>query len=476
MSQPEGERGSPILRSPAYRALQVGLIVYGIAFLYVAWRHVSYPYPLDLGEGLLLDQCRRLSEGDRLYKPFGGYPYKADHYPPLYPLMAAPLNRAWGTSFAYGRLISVLATLGTTILLYRTIHRITANRPAAMMSSLLYLASPYVLLWSSVHRVDSLGLFFTMSGIVVSLQGFESRRIFLAIPLFLLAGLSKQTFIAAPLAVFVTLLVQDRRRGIFWGLIMAVTGAAAFGFLLYFSDGEAVFHLITSANNRFSGMSLVTTWIDLVRTHPGLIGLAAIGLLVLIYDRRLPLEAAYLITASFVALGSAKVGSSINYFLEFILAASLVVGRFLSEMEARPFVWGRAYLCTWTLLALQLICGWHPRLPSLASKEERARISAHLRGVGDRILSIDPGLPVIEGKTLWYHAWAMNELHYKGNWDPAPLIRDLQDGRFTMIVLRSSLDHTSDADLTPSMRDAVGKRYHEIDRIGNTVILVPGTE
>lgn len=91
-------------------SLGVGALI----FLWCGWRAVRFPYPLDYGEGPLLEQALRIARGEGIYlKPGNSPPWTVSNYPPVYVLLEAPLTVLFGPAYWYGRLISWLATVAS---------------------------------------------------------------------------------------------------------------------------------------------------------------------------------------------------------------------------------------------------------------------------------------------------------------------------------------------------------------------------
>ena len=75
-------------------------------------RVVAYPYPMDYGEGPLLEQSLRLGRFESIYRPdLASPPYTVSNYPPLFPAVLSPFTRAFGPAFWYGRLLSTLSAV-----------------------------------------------------------------------------------------------------------------------------------------------------------------------------------------------------------------------------------------------------------------------------------------------------------------------------------------------------------------------------
>src|SRR5262249_26461972 len=108
------------------------------------WAAITFPYPLDYGEGPLLDQAARLARFENIYRnDLTVPPYTIANYPPLFPLMQAPLVLAFGPAFWYGRAISALGILAAALFIGLTLHVLTRDRLAALLGGLMLPAFPY---------------------------------------------------------------------------------------------------------------------------------------------------------------------------------------------------------------------------------------------------------------------------------------------------------------------------------------------
>ena len=136
---------------------QLGIAVFEYA------RHalaaLTFPFPLEYGEGAILDQVLRLARFENIYRPHPtGPPFTITQDPPLFQLAQAPLALVFGPAFWYGRGISLVSTLLAALFLGLTLHAITADRVAAAAGGLTLLAFPPILQWSAFDRADSLAL------------------------------------------------------------------------------------------------------------------------------------------------------------------------------------------------------------------------------------------------------------------------------------------------------------------------------
>lgn len=463
---------------PPYRFLLAGLAVGAAAFVIGAADRIFYRYGLDIGEGLLLDMARDFARGECPYRAPGGYPYKAAHYPPVFPLFASLGLLAWGESFAFGRLISAVSAVLVAFLLGTLVRRESGSRLGALVTGLLFLSSPWVASWSTLYRPDLLALGGTAAGLVVAQRGWGDRGIYLSIPLFLLAGLTKQSFVAAPAAVLLALAREDPARAWRWGAAALAAAAGALAVLCAATGGHALFHLFGSIPWQFSGAALRNGLYSALQVHPGLLALGAIGFLARPKGCGGKLLDAYFLLAGLGCLNAGYVGSSVNYFLEVLAAASVFAGLAFARFEEAAELRAGGRVAAWVLASLQLVAGFHPpaRTPYRLSPPHAERIARRVREAPGPVITEDPAWAVVEGKPLVYSAWAMSRLARKGAWDERPFVEDLRRGRFRLIVLNGDVEGSyaggGDA-FTPAMSAAVREAYRLAERIEFVHLYVP---
>jgi ABC-type sugar transport system permease subunit len=176
---------------------------------------LAFPYPLNYGEGPLLDQAARLTDLKNTYpadlsKP----PYVVSNYPPLFVLLQAPFVWIFGPGFLYGRAISLASTVAAAGLIAATLNAFTRDKTASAACGLTFLAVPFMLHWSSLDRVDMMGLALSWGGLYAVVRRPDRRNALLVAVLFFVAAIyTRQTYaLAAPLAAFAWLLAAGHGR------------------------------------------------------------------------------------------------------------------------------------------------------------------------------------------------------------------------------------------------------------------------
>ncbi|MDC0740024.1 glycosyltransferase family 39 protein [Polyangium mundeleinium] len=199
----------------------LGAVAYVGIYLVLAVLHLRYPFELEWMEGGAVDHVRHILSGKRLYdRPTIDFvPFI---YTPLYFYVSAAASKVVGLGFFSLRLISFLSSLGCFALLALFVHRETKNRLAAVLAVGLF-AGTYreSSAFMDIARVDSLALLFLLLGLYVLRfrEGLGFRL--LAVALFLLSFLTKQSMLvaAAPLAVY-ALFADGWKRGLGFGVAL----------------------------------------------------------------------------------------------------------------------------------------------------------------------------------------------------------------------------------------------------------------
>ncbi len=114
--------------------------LYALIFLYHGGRQVLYPFDVDNSEAYLVYQGVRISEGQFLYPKLEETPYLVDNYPPLYPALIGAGFTFMPPNFHWPRAISLASTCLTALLLAFWTLRLTRNKPAAILTTLVYLS------------------------------------------------------------------------------------------------------------------------------------------------------------------------------------------------------------------------------------------------------------------------------------------------------------------------------------------------
>ncbi len=213
-----------------------------LAFVYVAFSSMPYPFNLEWMEGQSIDVIQRIEEGKPFYtKPSIEYvPYI---YTPLYFYVSALIAKLTGVGFYPARLVSTLSALGAGWVVYAWIRKENHDWKSGLIGAGLFFAT-YRLSgrWFDNARVDSLALFLTFFSAYTYTHYHTSRSAITAGILATIAFFTKQSALIILLPVFVCGLYTDRRKSILTLTIFAATLIPAIALYEYASNGWFIFY------------------------------------------------------------------------------------------------------------------------------------------------------------------------------------------------------------------------------------------
>jgi hypothetical protein len=459
----------------------VGLMLALALFSFVdyGWSVLTFPYPVDYGEGPLLDQAVRLARFENIYRPdISRPPYTIANYPPLYLLLQVPLVWLFGPAYGYGRLISWLAMLAAALFVGLILKTLTQDRRAALIGGLTLLAVPYVAFWAPQARIDALALALSL-GALYLLVRFAGRPWALlgGAALLVAAIYTRQSYgLAAPLAAFFWLLSRPpRSQAVILAAGVAAPGAGLFLLLNLTTGGGFFFNIVTANINQFNWQLLATSLESLWRLMPGLLVISALFLLAGIWFRPggWPLIGPYLIGASLSALTIGKLGSNVNYFLELSAAASLAMGACLAWQRRRP----------WRYTGLALVLVWQiflflPGLPhhraielKLRSRAELDQLMAYVRQADGPVLADEyMGLLPLAGRPIYIQPFEATQLANSGLWDQSPFLEAIERQEFSLVLIfRVGGSGFERARWTPEMLEAIDTHYKKVNEVGEVM-------
>jgi 4-amino-4-deoxy-L-arabinose transferase-like glycosyltransferase len=366
------------------------------------------------------------------------------NYPPLFPLAQAPFVWLFGPAFWYGRLISLISAAVVALFVGLTLHALTRDRLAAVTGALIFPAMPYVVRWSSLARVDLLGLALSWAGLFALARWPHKRWSVVAAGLLLVAAVyTRQTYaLAAPLAAFVWLLaLGQQRRALELAGVAGGAGLILFGILNVLTGGGLFLNTVIANLNDFRWERVSLNALGALLACP----LLLLGALVFLLfaprksNRSWWLVAPYLAASVPSALLVGKVGSDVNYLLELSAALGLAMGAVIAWQRKRPRV--RTLLIV--LLAAQVLAlGQSSRVASglqdyvIEQRDEVGRLSRIVAEAKGPVLADDyMGLLPLNGRRIYLQPFEMTQLARDGAWDQSPLVRAIEEERFPVIMM-----------------------------------------
>jgi hypothetical protein len=220
-----------------YGVLVAAAAAYVAAFVIAALFRLTFPFPLEITESAALEQLRRIQDGQPLYvEP------TLQHVPliygPAYFYVSALLAVVTGSSYLPLRLVSLLASLGSLVLVGDIVRRETGKWTAGLIAAGLFAATyPLGQTAFDLGRVDALFLAIVLASLYLAyfeVQQQRPRQLVLALSgaLMGLAALTKAPIAGLPIAgaLFVYLLLMRPRSVI--AFVLGLCACLGIGILL----------------------------------------------------------------------------------------------------------------------------------------------------------------------------------------------------------------------------------------------------
>lgn len=427
---------------------------------------------------------------ETLYGSMSDAPYIISFYTPLYYLVVGTLTDVFGHPFLVGRTVAVGAAFGAGGLVAKTTSVLDSrSKLAPATAAALFVFSPIVARKFAVYgRVDTLGILFSVAAIYWFVSRTGYTRIVGCVGLCLLAGLTKQSLIAAPVAILIAIIWKREWKDalLFIASGGIVAGAVAF-LLVYITDGRAITHLLVY--NRAAGFFLEWGAKQYLRLF---VIYAPLGAAVLctgwwVRDEIPPVVGAYTLVGTLVAAVLLfRRGAALNHTFEALAGATMMVGGVVGKETPRPTVWLRGKgesldpLVSVVLLLVILQLGLYGFLgafvataPSPAPAEiATANVISDADGP---VISSDVGIIVRSGvETDLNDPEFTHYLLNRGLWDNDGFVRRIDQQRYSYIVLEiDASDPPSDTFWTDTELEAIRSHYQQVQQRAGYRIYAP---
>uniref|UniRef100_A0A7C4THN1 Glycosyltransferase RgtA/B/C/D-like domain-containing protein n=1 Tax=candidate division WOR-3 bacterium TaxID=2052148 RepID=A0A7C4THN1_UNCW3 len=450
------------------------LAVYSLFYLIESFIVITYPYEVSYTEGFILNQAYLISKGESIYKRIDEYPYLVANYPPLYPLLCAIFVKLFGISFIPGRLITFLSSIFVVGIIYKILKKETA-KDIAIISALFFISSSYIFKSTPLFRIDMLGLFFSLLGLYIFIQ---TNRIFLPILCFLAALYTKPTFVSAPLALAIFLLLTEKKKGFIFIFLMSLSYATIFLLINHLTSGGFYKHTFLYNLNIFIFKQAIKQYILTLQNHTILILFSLFYLFYTFTEKKISILTIYFIISCIIAVSVGKIGSNLSYFYEMIALSCILTGLSLEKFKNGVNEKIYNYLSNAAIL-LQLIIFLHmpyltePSATRLSLKNSRrlSEIVAHTDG---SILSEDGSLLIKNSKPILFQFFEFTQLANQKIWNQTEFVRDIKNRQFALIILSFDVNCFVDEErLTPEMAEAIRGNYYVVDKIGDYYLYKP---
>lgn len=459
--------------SVAVLALVVMLIQL-LLFLERGFALITFPYDLTSGEGLLVRDALYIRNSLPLYTNPNEFPYIISIYPPFYAAVVALFSFVMGIGLGTARFVAVSSSLLTCGVIALIVYCGSRKWMIAVVSGLAYLSSLFVFQWSAFGRVDTLAVFCSVAAIYFIYQRVTLKNVILAAVFCVAAFYTKQTAVAASLAIALYLVLTNWRLGLAFITIVGASIAGVFLVLNGLTQGQ--FYLQTVAYNvqEYFVRALLSFIRALVILHPVSLILALLFIWLAWKEKNLKqLPIIFFVFAGLMTWTVGRAGSTVNHFLEFIAATTILVGLHWGQLELRKNMW--SFLVP-SFLVLQVMWTmsfpfnpfgrfYEPgesftKLPTVNDRQACELLDNYVHNAQGLVLGEEVGILVENNKDVLGSAWMLNVLRGRDLVDKGldQLEKKVTQKEFILILLHGK-SYPSD------FLVSVKSRYHLLNEI-----------
>lgn len=400
------------------------------------WGMLHYPAELNIGEGVMLYEARRLSAGQPIYKPVNEEPYWFATYPPLYQWLMS----LWvGGGLGWARALSLGASLGNAGLAGFAVWRLTGRHLAAALAVALWLTSPYTDYWSAAGRVDMVGRLLASAAVGCVLWRPDKWPWLLAGGVLAsLAMMTKQTMIAGGLACCLILLQASWRRAVGFGACWLALTMAGYGSLTLATSGHFLRNVFGDTARSTDFRLMMEFLAGFAQVHAPVIVAALISLAGGWRDPGVRRAAAIAVAGLPHLLLTGNDGADVNYFFDIVWGLIVLSAVGYGAWAGAPRWLAPAtggLLLTGALVGVALL---EPlRGPTPEQNAAARAITEALRRSGPPVQCEFVGYTLAAGGQPDYLPYMYRLLEERGSWNSAPIVARLERHEYNAVLVTS---------------------------------------
>jgi hypothetical protein len=381
-----------------------GVLLLGLTVLRAVecWSTDSH---LEHVAGVWVAQAIDLTRGVFYRAPYGSFGYGGTRYFPLFFSLHGAAIRVFGDWRSTGYALSAISVVLLLVAVYYLSRRIGAGTWLAVAACLAALAGTSVQEALLTIREDAMAAMLNMWGVAICAGEYlGQRRVHYAAALFTLAFAVKETTVFGAAAMFLYLLLNERRRSALCLLAFTAGGYVLVMAGIYLGSGGRAFEVfrltaapgITLRSILFSPSSVV----DAMNGYPGETILLALGTATLLGTgarnmRRIP-TLLFLCTLVVTVFIFSSDGIAGNHLIDLQIASAALVVDWALQAGAPDFAIGAsAAACLIVWLGLMPNYGFTDTVPVRAQLKDVINVIGR---TDQTILSENPLVPIIAGQ------------------------------------------------------------------------------
>jgi len=434
-----------------------------LPFVKLCWDYLQYPYELDRAEGCILTYLYFWKNYGTYFFNLLDYPHTYAAYPPLFVWISLLLSKISLSLLQATRLTSILFSWLLIFLIYRIIFQETRARFFAAVFALGFSSLLFFQIFAPLGRIDTMTIFFSLAGLY-TFQIYsekDSKKRYWAFLFFILAFLTKQNSILAPLSIFLYEITIKKNRRIlvpylsiyFLPILLLIAG------LNFYTDGEFIKHIFIYTGQRHLRFMQIIDGHYIFLTHMPMF----VVMFLLIFTQNIwrsmksKTQSIYMIYAVlnfFWIINIGVIHSSTNYLLEpavaLVVAGALASHMWMQIEEEKKNFYLRSTLCALLLCVQALVSFFHikdyqetllPRYfmgPHFKNAEQTSRtLDRMIRITEGDILCAEFSLLIFHDRPVFFGC--PPPIVEQGKLKLPKLVQDCRDQRFRLIIADDQL-------------------------------------
>ena len=384
-------------------------ICFILIFVFNAFERLQYKYELTNYEYQSLIQTVRVLQMQSVYsKP--SPEYVSMIYTPIYYYLSSIFVWIFGKIFFPLRLLSLLSSVGTGIVIYKYLKKGTGSALAGIIGAGFF-ASCYVIggMVYDVARVDSLALFLYSAGIYSARFINGKRGVAAAAAAFISACLTKQTYLIFVFPLFFLINKHNHKNTHYFLIVTGIAFLMAVSLLQYTSGGWFMYYIFILPSKHGFHENIIGRLFLITYVYRHLI-IAAIACGVLISRQKYASKAGLLtgiFTFMVCVMYTLKVGGSNNMMLPVFAFSSILFATTVNELLR---VNNKIRYFSFILLIVYLLNGlaFRPNKPETGGHDEIIRNLSAIKG--EVLYPSNPYILHLSGKKPSAHTDLMSDL------------------------------------------------------------------
>jgi len=420
--------------------------------LYTIWAGyllLDLPFETTRPESFILNGVRHLLMEIPLYPPTGKEPYIYHVYNPLTYVpsgfIAKHLDLSIKQALMIGRTISFVSTIGVAILLGIWVWMQNREvKPAIfMIASLLFFHSVTFTDYFRL-RPESSAIFFTVSGVIVFLF---RTKFFISISafIFFVAFLFKQSFVAAPVSIFIFLLLSGKLRDATRFFIVYGSLIAIFIVLMYFLTGNGYFQH-TFLSMAVNDVNPLSTWKLfgplLIKLFWGPLLILPLALHLVTKDSRYKFLAFYfLISTAWTLYSAGKIGAALNYFSEWAVLVLIVISLSLCVCSIGKHKYLKFFMLAVLVCNVLSVAAFEGVFsdPILIKNQEIVEYVNKYKGMVGTKLITHEAIAIHTGEIVAFDWFLLDQLQEKGVINLDSIYNGIINGKYDILILGKNI-------------------------------------